>query len=189
MSGLDADVVGTSGTLDAAARRRYVNRIRWLAGALVVVALAAVLVARFRDSGFQALVPGGGMTTVIAADVGQHGFFGIPPFELRTGKPVRIRSITVLGVPEGLHVVGVYATPIGYSMLGTSREFDRRFLFPVNRAEFQKGRQPAWYFIVDLRATTRGRFTTRGIDVAWQAGHHKGHTTYNYNFGIEPPRG
>jgi len=165
------------------------NELRWRR---VLVSGCAALLAACGSS--NALGPGGGGLTPTSAiePVGEPYYAGWIGFPVVGNHPVHVRRVTVLGVPDGLVVVGTYAVSMresnnpgqaGHYISGGDEAHVRAFyprlrLRPVTDAVFQPVGLQDWYILEVLKPIRPGTFTTAGLQIDYDADGQTGSQTY-----------
>lgn len=171
------------------------RRMAALVVALVVVT-ALVMVLQFRRFGSNPLASRDQVTTKMAgAAVGEPVWVGLEVFPVESNEPVRLRSATLLGVPDGMQVEGIWAVStreLGHGLIG-ARGDDLHCQYPnlrlhrVSDAVLQPGTEQDWFLLAKIKATGLGEFRTRGFRVSWEVGSRRGSQTYEDVVGLEVP--
>jgi hypothetical protein len=171
-----------------------VNHFGWPRVLLGGCAAILLLIAGCGSSS-NALGPGQGGFNVESAvePVGEPYYAGFAGFTVVGPHPVHVLRATVLGVPPGLTVVGVYAVSMkesdnpgqnGHYIGGgdeahVKADYPRLRLHPVTDAVIPPGTgEGDWYLLVVLRSNRPGTFVTSGLRVEYESNGETGSETF-----------
>jgi hypothetical protein len=145
----------------------------WVAAAVVALASAGPSAPRA-----DALDTSADTTTGMQVGLSQTGWFGFAVM-VKGSRPVHLTAARIVGVPTGMRVLGIYAMPDTYGMIGADRDLRERNSFlglqPVTSVVLDPDADAdGWYLLAEVRPTRLGSFTSEGIEIDYVAGGRKG---------------
>jgi hypothetical protein len=88
----------------------------------------------------------------------------------------------VLGVPDGIRVVGVFAVPDTHGNIGSERDLREKYpelvLHPVTEVILKPGERNGWYLIAEIKPSRVGTFRTTGLEITYEAGGAEGRAIF-----------
>jgi hypothetical protein len=114
-------------------------------------------------------------------------------FGVKGSDPVHFLSARLIGVPDGMRVLGIYAHENTEGRIGSWRDLREQYpnfpLHPVTDVVLKPGPgMERWYLLAEIKGERVGTFTSKGLEITYEAGGRKGTARYDMRAMIEVTR-